>query len=253
MRPAGHEHRAGDVVALTVRVVALGEQDRRERERDEADRDVDEEDPLPREEVGEDAAERGRRQRRRSRRRHPRRRGRCCARGPRWKVVVRIERAAGVMVAAPRPWSARAAISDVVAPGEPAEQRADREDDEPGHEDAPAADDVGQPAAEQQEATEDERVRADHPLQVLLREPEIGLDRGQRDVDDRDVQDDHELHGAEKRQCVPLPAIRGNHAIPLALVGSFGSKAGILAAFTFKLQVKTSISQHRACTIRKRR
>ena len=59
------------------------------------------------------AARAERLQRRRSRRPHPMRRVRCCARAPRGTSVVRIESAAGVMVAAPSPWSARATISDV--------------------------------------------------------------------------------------------------------------------------------------------
>ena len=53
--------------------------------------------------------------------------------------------------------------------------------------------------AEEQESAEHERVGADHPLQVLLREVEIGLDGGERDVHDRDVEHHHELHAAEER------------------------------------------------------
>ena len=45
------------VEALTVLVEALREQERRQDQRRDPDRDVDEEDPLPREEVGEDPAE----------------------------------------------------------------------------------------------------------------------------------------------------------------------------------------------------
>ena len=132
---------------------------------------------------------------------------------PSVKVVVRIESADGVIVAAPSPWRARAAMSDVVAPGQAAEQRADGEDDEAAHEDASPPEDVGEPAAEQEEAAEDERVGAEHPLQVLLREAEIGLDRRQRDVHDRDVEDDHELHGAEQRQREPFRSVGCDHRI----------------------------------------
>ncbi len=53
----GDEDRAESVEALAVLVEALGEQERREDQRGDADGDVDEEDPLPREEVDEDAAE----------------------------------------------------------------------------------------------------------------------------------------------------------------------------------------------------
>ena len=115
----------------------------------------------------------GRRQLRRSRRPRPRRRARCCARGLRANVVIRIASAAGEIAAAPRPWIARAPMSDVSRPGEPAQERAEREDDEAEHEDAPAPEQVGSAAAEQQEAAEDERVGADHPLQVFLREAEV--------------------------------------------------------------------------------
>ena len=132
---------------------------------------------------------------------------------PSRKVVVRIERADGEIVAAPSPCSARAAISERLAPGEAAEERADREDDEPDHEDPPPAEQVGEPAAEEQEASEDERVGGDHPLQVLLREVEVGLDRGQRDVHDRDVEHDHELHHAEQQQPDPLAPVGLTHRL----------------------------------------
>ena len=133
---------------------------------------------------------------------------------PSVKVVVRIERAAGVMVAAPRPWSARATMSDVSSHANPQSREPTEKMTRPGHEHDAPADDVRQTAAEQQEAAEHERVGADDPLQVVLREPEIRLDRGKRDVDDRDVQDDEELRDAEKRQSKPFHAIRSDHAKP---------------------------------------
>jgi hypothetical protein len=43
----------------------------------------------------------------------------------------------------------------------------------PGHEDAPAAEQVGRAAAEEQEAGEGQRVGVDHPLQVDGREAEV--------------------------------------------------------------------------------
>ena len=46
---------------------------------------------------------------------------------PSGKSVVMIESAVGVMIAAPIPWKARAPISAVVRPGEPAEKRSERE------------------------------------------------------------------------------------------------------------------------------
>jgi hypothetical protein len=53
----GDEDRPRNVEALTVLVEALREQERRQNQRGNSNRDVDPEDPLPREEVGEDAAE----------------------------------------------------------------------------------------------------------------------------------------------------------------------------------------------------
>ena len=186
--PGGDEQRAEDVEARLALVAALGEQERSHDQRDDPDRDVDVEDPRPREEVDEDAAEQDagcgtdaadrapraegdvaltalaehRRQDREGRRRD--RRG-----------TEALERAGG--------------DERALTPGEPAEQRADREDDEPDHEDAATPEQVGEAAAEQQEAAEDEGVGRDDPLQVLLREPEVGLNRRKRDVDDRDVED----------------------------------------------------------------
>jgi hypothetical protein len=87
-----------------------------------------------------------------------------------------------------------------VVPRQAAQERAHGEDHEAAHEDASPVEDVGEPPTEKEEAAEDECVGAEHPLQVLLREAEIRLDRRQRHVDDRDIEDDHELHGAEQRQ-----------------------------------------------------
>ena len=124
---------------------------------------------------------------------------------------MRIESAAGEMIAAPRPCTPRAPISEASLQARPASSEPTREDGEAGDEHAAAPEQVGRAAAEQQEAAEDERVGADHPLQVLLREPEVGLDRGQRDVHDRDVEDDHELHDAEEGECPPFARCRRDH------------------------------------------
>ena len=136
--------------------------------------DIDEEDPLPREQVGEDAAREnagcgpeaadgspgaerdvalaalaeGRRQDRE-------RRGRDRRRSEPLQPASEDER--------------------FLAPREPAEQRPQREDNQAGHEDDPAPEDVRETAAEQEEATEDQRVGADHPLKVLLGEAQVLL------------------------------------------------------------------------------
>jgi len=49
-------------------------------------------------------------------------------------------------------------------------------------------------------AAERHAVRHDHPLEVGLSESKIGLDRRDRDVHDREVEDDHELNSTHQRQ-----------------------------------------------------
>ena len=74
---------------------------------------------------------------------------------------------------------------------------------EPGHEDAAPAEQVGSPAAEQQEAAEGDHVGVHDPGQVRLREVEALADARQGDVDDRRVEHHDELRDAEQDQCGP--------------------------------------------------
>jgi hypothetical protein len=94
------------------------------------------------------------------------------------------------------------------------QQRGHGEDDEAGQEEALPADQVAGPAAEQQEAAEDERVGVDDPLQVRLAQVQIRLDRRQRDVHDRRVQDDHELREADQDEDDPLVRFARAHCAP---------------------------------------
>ena len=70
----------------------------------------------------------------------------------------------------------------------------------PAEEHPPPAEQVGGAAAEQEEAGEGQRVRVDDPLQAGGREAEVVADRRQGDVDDRDVEDHHELREADDEQ-----------------------------------------------------
>ena len=81
------------------------------------------------------------------------------------------------MIAAPSPCNERAPISDASLQARPASSEPSGEDYEAADEHAATAEQVGCTPAEEQEAAEDERVGADHPLQVLLREAEVVLDR----------------------------------------------------------------------------
>src|SRR5438034_318826 len=64
-------------------------------------------------------------------------------------------------------------------PGKAVQQRADGEERKPGDEQPPPPEQVGQPAAKEKCAAEEDRVGGDHPLQALLREVKVGPDRGQ--------------------------------------------------------------------------
>jgi hypothetical protein len=81
-----------------------------------------------------------------------------------------------------------------------ADERRAGEHDQPGDEDAAAPEEVGRAAAEKQEAAVGEDVAVDDPLQALLAEVEVALDRRQGDVQDRGVQHVHELDEAEQQQ-----------------------------------------------------
>ena len=89
--------------------------------------------------------------------------------------------------------------------GEARDQGCDRKEQKTGHEHLAPAEQVAHPAAEQQKAAEQDRVRRDDPLQALLAEVEVGLDRRQGDVDDGDAEHDHELGGDDDRQRGPAP------------------------------------------------
>src|SRR6266699_331188 len=96
---------------------------------------------------------------------------------PSLKVVVRIDSAAGEHRG---PQALQRAEGDQrsLRPGEAVEERADREERDACDEQAPPPKHVGQAAAEQQDAAEEDRVGGDHPLQALLAEVQVCLDRG---------------------------------------------------------------------------
>ena len=113
------------------------------------------------------------------------------------KVVAISARAVGAASAAPAPCTARAASSHHSEVAKPPTSEASGEEQDAGHEDAPAAVDVAEPAAEQQQAAEGQRVGGDDPLEPGTAEAEGALDVRQRDVHDGGVEDDHELGGGD--------------------------------------------------------
>jgi hypothetical protein len=65
-----------------------------------------------------------------------------------------------------------------------------------GEQDAAASEEVGQAAPEEQEAAGDDGVGADNPLLSLAGEAEVGVDLGEGDEDDVDVEREDQLaHG----------------------------------------------------------
>ena len=91
--------------------------------------------------------------------------------------------------------------------GEPAEERDEGEERQSGHEHLAPPEQVAHATTEQQESAERQRVGADDPLEVLRREVEILLDRRERDVHDRHVEDDHQVGDAEDGECLPAARI----------------------------------------------
>ena len=127
------------------------------------------------------------------------------------KSVIISESATAETTAPPRPCTARAAIRSSCESARPQRERGGREERDPEQEQAPVAEEVAQPAAEQQEAAEREQVRVDDPRERRLGEAEILADRRQRDVDDRDVEHDHQVAQAEDEQREPARAAVHGH------------------------------------------
>jgi hypothetical protein len=109
--------------------------------------------------------------------------------------------------APPAPWRKRAPTSSPLALGHGAQERGSGEDGQPGQEDAALADQVAQAAGEQEQAPERDQVGIHDPGQITLREAQVVLDRRQRDVHDRRVQDDHEHAHAEHVQGKPTVSV----------------------------------------------
>ena len=91
-----------------------------------------------------------------------------------------------------------------------AERRGEREPGQTGDEDPLAAEHVAQPAADQQQAAERQRVGGYHPLPVAVREAQGVLSRRQGDVHHGGIQHHHELGDRHDDQDQPaMVAFRG--------------------------------------------
>ena len=90
------------------------------------------------------------------------------------------------------------------ARGQRAQERGQREQAEADREHELAAEQVGERAGGQQERGQGQRVGVDHPLDVREARVQIGRDLRQRDVHDRDVEQQHERRDADNQQRPPL-------------------------------------------------
>jgi hypothetical protein len=122
--------------------------------------------------------------------------------------------AAGTNIAAPNPCAGD--YQRQLRPREPASQRGSREQGQPCHEHPPPAEEVGEPARQEQEATEEEHVGRNHPLKIARSKPEVPPYRGQGYDHRVDVEHINELRNAQQDQRPPPPA----RARPLLLPGA---------------------------------
>src|SRR5438067_2348627 len=83
------------------------------------------------------------------------------------------------------------------------------------------AEEVAEPAAEEQEAAIREQVAVHDPGERRLREAEILLDRRQGDADDRDGEDDYQRGQAEDVEGDPAASVtQFGHLLPLSMAVS---------------------------------
>jgi hypothetical protein len=92
-------------------------------------------------------------------------------------VVVMIDSAAGETIAAPRPWTARAAISHVSDCATPPASEASENSTRPSINHPPAPEQVGDPPAERQKAAERQRVSVHDPGEIVAGEVHVSADR----------------------------------------------------------------------------
>ena len=118
------------------------------------------------------------------------------------------------MTPPPTPCTARAPISTPASFAIPQPNDAAVNSTSPIVNTQPAAEEVGERPGREHGRRERERVRVDDPLQLREARVEIALDVGQRDVHDRDVEQQHEDRRADRDQRPPL-ALEALHAARL--------------------------------------
>ncbi len=104
------------------------------------------------------------------------------------------------------------------AVGQAGAHRGGGEDGEPDQDHAPAAEHVGQAAAEQEEAAERHGVGRDGPAGRAPDQTDVEPDLGECDVHDGDVEHEHRLGEAEQRQGDPAPPVEARGVAGVGVV-----------------------------------
>ena len=201
---AGHEHGSGHVERLSLSLSsALLQVDPAGDECHDADRDVDEQDPAPGQLFCQNAAEEGPGGAAGSRHCAP---NSHCTGARLWLPKRRSEdrqrgrREDGAAEALNRTCSDQHRL----VLSEASEQAGEREHREPDEEDAAPPEEVGGAPTEKEETGERQGVRVQYPLELRRREAQAVLDRRQCHIDDRDVQQHHELSDARQGEDHPV-------------------------------------------------
>ena len=112
-------------------------------------------------------------------------------------------------MAANRPCAARAATSTLEGTGCATDGGGDGEAEQAADERPLAAEEIADPAAEEEQRAERQRVGGDDPLARVVAEAEVLLRARQGDVHDGRVEDDHQLRHGDDREDEPAARVIG--------------------------------------------
>ena len=138
------------------------------------------------------------------------------------KIRVMIAIVCGVIIEAPRPCTTRADDQALDGAGQPAPQRGEREDRQPGEVEPLGAEPVTEPAGDQHRDGVRQQVGAGHPDDVVHVGAQVLDDRRRRDRDDRGVDQDHEEAEAQREQRRPRVLLLGGGRRCRPRVGGVG-------------------------------
>ena len=161
-----------------------------------------------------------------------------CSAGNAW---VMIDSVAGIMNAAPTPWTARNVTSIASLAAKPITRLESPNTIDAEQEHPAAAEDVAEPAAGDHQHRERQRVGVDRPLEPRQRRVQIALDRRQRDVHDSVVEHQHEQREAHRAERPPAAVLVGHQPVAVGEdpVGH-GASSGLQSATSDRLSSSSS-------------